>query len=101
MAAYPKTLRDVPDDNLADLVAERECPERCSGLKLFVRWLAARDVIEWLPARQHRTTHQPLAQDARCAAACSDPGQVAHDPVLHAPWNVLPKTDLARVFRIP
>ena len=32
MDAYPKTLRDLPDADLAELVAERECLERCSGL---------------------------------------------------------------------
>ena len=51
MDAYRKTLRDVPDDGLADLIAEREFLEQCTGLEreLIVRWLA-RDMIEWLQA---------------------------------------------------
>ena len=63
MDAYPKTLRDVPDDDLADLIAERECLEQCTGLEreLIVRWLAARDMIEWLQAEQQLRASQQVA----------------------------------------
>ena len=59
VTAYPKTLRDIPDADLAERVAERECLEQCSGLEreLIARWLAARDMIEWLQAE-----YQPTAR---------------------------------------
>ncbi len=61
MDAYPKTLRDVPDANLAELIAEPECLEQCSGLEreLIARWLAACDLIEWLQAEQQRAARTP------------------------------------------
>lgn len=64
MNAYPRTLRDVPDADLAVLLVEHERLERCSGLEreLITRWLAARDTIEWLQAEQvfGRGAHAPL-----------------------------------------
>ncbi len=53
MDLYPKSLREVADADLAELVAEREFLERCSALEreLTVRWLASRDLIEWLHAQ--------------------------------------------------
>lgn len=56
MDTYPKTLREVPDDDLAELLAERESLAQCSGLEreLVARWLAARDTIEWLLAEDRK-----------------------------------------------
>ncbi|OIQ84996.1 hypothetical protein GALL_331890 [mine drainage metagenome] len=56
MDAYAKIMRDIPDADLAELVAERQCLDQCAGLEreLIVRWLAARDLIEWLQAEQQR-----------------------------------------------
>ena len=56
MDLYSKTLRDVPDDDLAELLAERESLEQCSWLEreLVARWLAARDAIEWLLSEERR-----------------------------------------------
>ncbi|OIQ81467.1 hypothetical protein GALL_367590 [mine drainage metagenome] len=95
MDAYPKILRDVPDVDLAELVAERECLEQCSGLvrELITRWLAARDVIEWLQAEQQRALRVgglgrdgakwgPLAS-APAAASAIGPRRPVADPAFH------------------
>ena len=96
MDAYPKTLSDVPDDDLADLIAERECLEQCTGLEreLLTRWLAARDVVEWLQAEQrlralqvaglgrHKCEWPPRAStSAPISAVC--PRRPVGDPAPH------------------
>ena len=50
----------MPDADLAEMVGERECLEQCSGLELIARWLAARDVIEWLQAEQQQCSPELL-----------------------------------------
>ena len=96
MDAYPKTLRDITDADLVELVAERECLEQCSGLEreLIVRWLAARDMVEWLVAEQQcaagvaglgrgRGEWLPRASTPAAASAVF-PGRPVGDPAFHS-----------------
>ncbi len=91
MDFYPKSLRDVPDADLAELVAERDCLDHCNALEreLIVRWLAARDVIEWL--QEQASDPAPLPGPGPCPwlprqrPECRAGGRAAHGPRAAAP----------------
>ncbi|OIQ97833.1 hypothetical protein GALL_201580 [mine drainage metagenome] len=72
MNAYPRTLRDIQDADLAALLVEHEWLDRCSELEreLTTRWLAACDTIEWL-----QTEHVAGrgANHAPCQSLAIDP----------------------------
>jgi hypothetical protein len=89
VGACPKTLHDIPDAGLAERVAEREWLEPCSGLEraLIVRWLAARDVIEWLLA------------DPQCAAGVAGLGGDEPRPAGGQPVERIPRRWASQQYR--